>query len=80
MVVSNNKQSQCIHRFPSPVRFDWNFHAWKDSNIKNIINPDIPSPLMAKNPRINRNGLMPSIRHVAINILNRDSAEVDNPP
>ena len=35
---------------------------------------------MAKNPRINRNGLMPSIRHVAINILNRDSAEVDNPP
>ena len=30
LVVTYNKQGQCLCGFPSAVRSNWDFHAWED--------------------------------------------------
>jgi hypothetical protein len=56
-VVADYQPSQRLCRFPGPTRFDRCLHARKDPHSQDQFDPDLPSPLVAEDPRIGRHDL-----------------------
>jgi hypothetical protein len=44
-------QSERLRWFPSPIGFDWYFHARQDPYSQDLSYPNFPCPFVAENPR-----------------------------
>lgn len=80
MVVTYNQPSQCIYWVPSAAGLDGYIHAREDSDVEDIIDPDIQGAFVAEDPLIGSNGFVSGARHVTLEPVDRHSPKINHPP
>jgi len=61
-VVAHHQPRQRLRGLPGPARPDRHLHARQDPHAQDLAHPDLPRPLVAKDPRERSHGHVPGLR------------------